>query len=403
MAVIGTTTLTNSIRALYTQDYLEAAMAMRLYDQLAAPVPGPSMAEMIKASAVNVPFLSDMTPGTAAISQSVDVTPQALVDAVAAITPTSRGEALKVSEQMLIQAYTNYGSNMSKVLGKNMMESVDLLALEQAVTGQAVNRYAARASLDAGTAAHRLSESVFSELHSELLSLKVPGFVNDKGEANTWMVIMHPTLLHDLRTNSSGSIKALGEYQQGGIHLAYELAALGPFRIIPHAGAKVFYAAGAANGTACSTTLVSEAAALSKTIVLTSATGATNGKWLTIGSVETGSTLYPTTERVKVDSVSGTVATIRGEGANGGLRFTHAAGSAVSNADSVYTAVFGGPASLLKLFAPDVGEFGKLVGPNVDGILEQFTEYGWKFYGGYGRPNESRVVRGEYSASVENV
>jgi hypothetical protein len=104
---------------------------------------------------------------------------------------------------------------------------------------------------------------------------------------------------------------------------------------------------------------------------------------------------------VKVTGASTTTLTIIGEGENGGLRFDHAAGTAVRNADSVYTIVFGGPGSLLKLYDPATGEFGKVVGPKVSGMADQWASIAWKFYGGYGKLTENRLLRGEYSTSYE--
>ena len=85
--------LSNSIRTQYIEDYLEGAEQERLYDQIAAPI-GKSMETLQRGSSVQVDFLSDMQPGTTAISEVADITPQALRDATASISPTSRGEAL---------------------------------------------------------------------------------------------------------------------------------------------------------------------------------------------------------------------------------------------------------------------------------------------------------------------
>jgi hypothetical protein len=73
----------------------------------------------------------------------------------------------------------------------------------------------------------------------------------------------------------------------------------------------------------------------------------------------------------------------------------------VSNRDSVYTVAFGGPESLVKLYAPTIGEFGEFVPPHVQGLLHQWTAAGWKFYGGYGRMTPKSVLRGEFSVSYE--
>lgn len=401
MSLQTTANLTNAIRTQYLSDYIAAAYGMRLYDQLAIPIPGITMEEAMRGSAVQWPYLSGMTPSTSTISQYSDITPQILRDAYGSLTPTSRAGALQWTEALEIQAYTNYGQERFKKLGENMMESIELLAQTAAVGGSWVERANARASLDAGTASHRASDSIFRAMHGMMLSMKVPGFIDANGEANTWAAIMHPYVFHDIC--ESGNVDSIGLYQDRGIHLNFELGQVGPFRLVVSPYAKVFGGAGIDHGTNVATTLSSAAKALDLTIVTTDDVSAnyTAGKLWTIGTEETGSTIYPTNERVKVTGASTTTLTIIGEGENGGLRFDHAAGEAVRNADSVYTIVFGGNGSLLKMYDPQTGEFGKVVGPKASGMADQWTSIAWKFYGAYGRMSENRILRGEYSVSYE--
>lgn len=286
---------------------------------------------------------------------------------------------------------------MFERVGKNMMESVDLLAQAAATQGSFVQRAAARASLDAGTSSNRPSDAEFSKAQSLLLSMKVPGFKFEGGE--TWAAIMHPYAFHDIR--EGGNVDSIGLYQDMGIHMNFELGKIGPFRLVVSPWAKVFGGAGADNASNVATTLASAATALGTTIVVAADTNIAAGQWLTIGTEETANTHYPTNERVKVVSISSTTVTIVGEGANGGLRFDHASGAAVRNADSVYTIVFGGPSSLVKVFATEIGEFGQVVGPKRTGNLDQFVTLAWKYYGNYGRVAENRLLRGEYCVSYE--
>lgn len=286
---------------------------------------------------------------------------------------------------------------MSKRVGKNMMESIDLLAQAAATQGSLVERTVARAALDAGEATHRASDAQMSEVQSQLLSMKVPGFKFDGGEV--WPAIMHPYVFHDIR--EGGNVDSIGLYQDKGIHLNFELGQVGPFRLVVSPWAKVFLAAGVVNGTPVDTTLDGAVEALALEIEVAADTNIAAGQWLAIGTEETANTHHPKNERVKVASISGTTVTIVGSGANGGLRFDHATGVAVSNADSAFTIVYGGPSSLAKLYATEIGEYGQVVGPKRTGNLDQFITLGWKFYGGYGRIAENRLVRGEYSVSYD--
>jgi hypothetical protein len=135
--------------------------------------------------------------------------------------------------------------------------------------------------------------------------------------------------------------------------------------------------------------------ALATTIVVAANTNMDVGDRVLIGSHETGNTHYPTNEIVTIAGINSTTITIAGEGANGGLRFDHATGVAVSNDDNVGTIVFGGPESLMKAYDPQVGEYGDVVGPKKEGLLNQFESLSWKWYGAYARPIENRIVRYE--------
>lgn len=400
MTVQTTSNLTNSIRTQYVEQYMDAAYGARFYEQLAIAVPQISPEQAIKGSSVQVDFLSSMAPATSAISQVNDITPQILADATASITPTSRADALQWSENLDIQAYTDYGQARFRKLGENLMESIEILAVDAACNGSWVERAVARASLDAGTPAHRASDSLFRKYHGMLQSLKVPGWRNDMGEI-VWVALMHPFVFHDIA--ESGNVDSIGIYQNAGIHLGFELGQIGPFRLAVSAYAKVFMGAGADNATAVADTLGAANARLDKTLTTTSddSASATAGLFWNVGTEETGSTFYPTNERVKVLSAATTTLTIAGEGENGGMRFAHDSGATINNNDSVYPIVFGGPGSLVKVYAPGVGEFGEVVGPKATGLADQFTSIAWKWYGGYGRLKENSLLRHECSTSYE--
>jgi N4-gp56 family major capsid protein len=399
MAIQTTSNLSNAVRTKYSAAYLQAAMSQRVYDQLAIPV-GDSKFRLESGNWLGSSYLfnfaSDMTPSTSAISQSVDIVPQVLRDSTASITPTSRGDALQWAEALDLQAYTPYGEQRFTALGKNMMESVDLLAQAEALQGGLVKRAVARASLDAGTSGHRFTDSAIAQMASLVKTLKCPPL-----EDGSLVCIVHTDAFYDLV--QGGNVVTIAQQVKPEILMNQEVGSWAGFRIIATPWAKVFGGAGADNGSNAATTLNGAVNALAKTIVVAADTNITAGLYLTIGTEETGNTHHATNElvRVSADYSSGTTVDIIGEGANGGLRFDHASGISVRNADNAYPAVFGSRGSLIKVFANEVGEFGETVGPKDDGILNQFTSLGWKFYGGYGLVAENYIARGEYSSSLQ--
>jgi hypothetical protein len=403
MTVQTTSNLTNSLRTQYVADYLDRIYGQRLYDQIASPIGGISPEQAMQGATVQVDFLSSMSLVSAVISQTADMTPSILFDATASTSVTSRGAALQWAENLDIQVYTDYAMRRIEKLADNAVESIEVIANFAATTGTFVERAAARASLDAGTAAHRASDSIFRQMHGKMLSLRVPGFRNEAEEANTFAAIMHPYVFHDV--SESGNVDAIGTYQDKGIHLNFELGQVGPFRLVVSPNAKTFFGAGAANADTTVTSVNSATSPLA-TSFNTSTTLTSAGNlpeiW-TIGTLETGDVHYPMNEQIQVGTAvtSSIISSFVGTGENGGLRFAHASTDTVNNSDSVYTVVFGGPDSLYKLYAPSVGEFGEVVGPKVSGLAEQFASVAWKFYGNYGRLTENRLVRGEYSTSYE--
>src|SRR3972149_461381 len=403
-AAAGGQALSNSVRTQYVEDYLEGAQMVRFYDQLASPI-GKNLEELQRGTSVQVEFLSEMRVATSAISEVVDITPQALRDATASLTPTSRADALQASELILIQAYTNYGAKMYSKVGRGMMEAVEVLARDAATQGSnfwrgGTTKVAARSTLDAGTSGHRADDIMFNSIASRIETLKVPGYSGfANGPGATWGAYTHPYVYGDIR--QGGNVVSIAQYQKADIILNSELGALGKFRLVISPWAKVFGGAGAANAAAGETTLQTAVNALAASMNGAGGTQhATFGQgWLSMNTTaESGNTHQPEAERVLYVGHTGSTVTILGEADNGGFRFPHAAGSRVTNDDTVYTIVFGGPESLAKIYATSVGEYGQIVGPRRDGLVDQFISLGYKWYGGFGILVQSRIMRAEVSS-----
>lgn len=399
MADFNTTSnIDGAIRTQYLADYIEGAKQIRFYDQLAAPI-GVNMAELSNGSSVTWNYLSGLNPSTQTISETTDIPTVTFVDATGSITKTSLANAVVCSEKLLNNAYTDYGSKWYKRLGENMTESLDILARDAACGGSWAfsNAMVARAALDAGTAAQRLTKSQFGIASVMLSNMKVPQYMTARG--GRWMALFHPYALNDLMQDTV--ITAVGEYQDKGMIMNWELGELNGFSLVVNPWAKIFYGAGADNTTNIATTLSAAATRLDKTVTVASGSNIAVGMKLAIGTEETASTFYPTNEEVICSGISGTTVTLIGSGENGGLKYDHASGVAVRNADHVVPVIFGCPESLVKVYDPEVGEYGEMIPPERDGNVKQFVKAGWKWYGNYGRMAENRLLRLEVSLSLQ--
>ena len=403
----GSVALSNSVHARWTDAYEDSFYNTRLYDQLSSAPIGKPMSELARGSQVNFTFISHLEPGTSAISEVNDISPQALVDATASISPTSRGEAIQSSETLFLREAMGFPDKWPVLLGENSAESVDKLASDAALQGTMFKRAAVRSSLDAGTTGHRMSENVFVEAAAQIQDLRVPMFLDPDGALKESLLsIMSPMAYHDFRLEASSDIVTVGQQQQAGIILNWELARFGPFRLLVSPLSKIFYGAGAANGTSVATTLAAAVARLGTSLTVAASTNmeqvvGSDPAYLFVGITETGSTHLADNERVWLTGFTGSTGTIIGQGPNGGFRYAHESTNTVNRSDSVHPVIFGGPQSLQKIYAVEIGEFGQMVGPKKDGVLDQFVTLGYKWHGQYGRIAENRLLRLEVSTSED--
>jgi len=401
--ITTTSQLSDSLRAQYESDYVEAALPIRTYDQIATPLPGDlSMADITKGSSVVIPFLSDLAPSTDTISETVDADPVTFEDTNTSITPTSRMSYVKTSEQLMNQAYTNFGSAYYKRVGEQMMESVDLIAKDVAL-GCSLVRYGShstRATLDAGTADDYLNMPMFAYAGTMLNTMRAPMF--DTLTGTKGIAIVHPFAWADF-TQTDAHWVAAAEYQDKSMFLNWEAGEVLGFKVIVSPYAKVLWGAGAANASAISTTTTAASKALATTLVLSSSAGVVAGKHIMIGTIESSTTFYGTNEYATIVSWASATntATVVGMGHNGGLRYAHASGATVSNADNVAAVIFAGKGSLKKIYDVNTGEFGTVVGPYLDGSVRQWANLGWKWRGNYGRISESWLLRQECALGID--
>lgn len=404
MAIQTTTIQSNAVGTRYTLRYQRGAKQYRYYDQFAGNIMSDSQYNLESRRGMGTTytfqFASRLTPGSTAVSETVDVVPQIIRDATATISTTSLAEAVKWSQLLTLESFMDEWGQRAEVVGMNAMESIENQAIAAGLQGTFVQRAAARASLDAGTTGHNFTEAAVWTAGAKLAAMKAPQYVDETGGKN-WMYIAHTDASYDLV--HGGNLVNVALYQDKMLLLNGEVGRIGEFRAIHTPFAKVFYGAGATNASSSATTLNDTSAlALDTTVVVTSSTNVSAGRHLTVGTIETASTFYPTTETITWVSGTTTV-TFIGAGANAGFRYDHANGETFNNSDNVYPVLYGSPDSLVKVYASDVGEFGQLVGPKTWGLVDQWQSLGWKWFGAYGIVAQNRLIRGEYSSSLDNV
>ena len=337
------------------------------------------------------------------ISETVDIPAQNLRDTTASIAPTSRGDAIQDSEKLLLENYTDYGSKRFEILGENMIETLEALCIDSALAGSMVQRARSRTTLNSATAGDRFTDAEVFKAGNRLKEMRCPSVMDADGVAvpSGHIAAMHPDAYFDLL--QGGHVSSIMDYQDKNILFAGEVGEIGGFRLVASPFAKVFGGAGTAQANTSDTYLLSAAAEQGDaSISVTTGTNTEYGRYLMIGTEETGDTFYPENERVVW--VSGTTTTvIVGGSPSGGLRYDHPATDYVYNSDGVYPVLFGGPHSLAKIYATEVGEYGEVVGPKRDGLVDQFVSLGWKWYGAYAIMNENWLVRGEYASSLDDV
>jgi len=328
MAVSQLSTLPQSLRVQFLNNYASGGKRARLYDMFAAPIDSLSaaagaaqaMADLKKGGTVRVTFISDMEISTTSLSEVQDIVPQTLEDQTQDVTVDFYGDGMQVSQKALIERFTDYGVRMARAVGLNMMESVDFHAAQAGLIGSLVFRpgNVARAALNAGT--HDITHEQFMYAAARLSQFNTPGWEGPNRPTN-WAALTNHFVVGDLARTTP--LINVAQYQDRDVILNNEVGKVQSFKVLANGRAKIFHGAGLANGNDLDTTLTTAATALDKTLSFTDAQ-TTVGQWVNIGTIETGNTFQPLNERAKVVGYTAGTCTVVGESENGGIRFDHA-------------------------------------------------------------------------------
>lgn len=394
---------TNGVRTRYESEYRKGADSVRLYDQFAGSM---KETDITRGTTIVAAALSEMQPRPTAAVASItqDFEPQVIDDVTAQITVDMYNDGLKSHQKVLLTQFSPMAAKFARAVGRNMMETVDHLAARVCTEGDIVlypAAIASRITLDGATASdgHSLSESIFTTVGT-MTELWDGNSLRDGSKIS----IMDPWAYADLLRNAGGNLIKVQQYTEYGKNMLLnnEIGSLNGFRIIKHALAKCFYGTGAVRTSNYSDTSSLALKPGDKTITPT--TNTTNilvGHWMTIGTPQTGASSDATElcETVFVTAKDATTITFVGSGPFGGLRYAHPALTPIINKWHVHPVVFGGPNSIAKAYSKELGEYGELVTPFQTGNAKQWTNWSWKWFGGYGRLAENSLMRGEFASA----
>lgn len=301
--------------------------------------------------------------------------------------PVAKRVAAQVAEQQA--AYLNYYIREKMSQGTRVLRT---------------NGEATRVLL-ANTAVPTLN--FLTQIEATMRAMRVQPF--DDG---CYVAMVHPLGIGEL----AKLLQTVGQYSDpkliytgepmAGPKLPNEAFRIGGLRFVADPDGKIFLGTGVAAQAA--TTLTSDAAAGDTTIAVAEATGLAVGNYATIGTLESGSTSYPTTEQVKITATTASTgaATLTIEGAgnsatNYGLKFAHASGVSVIEAANVVGMDVVGKNSCFGIYDSGMGmEGNQFVKTSTATFLPNILfDCGWHWIGGATIVGKN-ILRAEFGTAM---
>ncbi len=412
MGTTTTTTLADTVKAVYDADYLVEVQNSAVFSQLVDWRWAVSGDPRTHGSTREIPTFGRTEPIATARTITEDATPVVMFDGYVTLTPYYYDFVMQKSILLDLQDYVSIGKPISREVARNGSESVDRLIRGVCIGGSYVWRYGqvARASLVYATTGHKASVANLSAIMAQVRSRGILGFSDN----NSLVAPIHPLLAVDLLADSTFlAAEEYGPSQMKGIMNAevgmYKLMNL---RFLSSYTAKLYLSGGTALQAATTTTAALAAGAT--TVPVTEQTGLTAGAWISLGTLEGAGTLQTdgTTldrhEMVLVTAQAGSSGagnlTVQGigtpdSGTNVGCRFAHTSGVAVTEACTVAAVPICGTESILGTYATMWGKtpknFEHSVATHAPDIL---YDYGWQWYGGFTR-HERALLVAEFAVS----
>jgi hypothetical protein len=403
MGTITTTTLADSVAALYDADYLVEMQTKPVFSQLVNwrwKVTGDARSH---GSTRQIPVYGTTEPAITARTITEDATPVVMFDGYVTMTPYYYDYVMQKSALLDLQAYTEAGKAIVYEVAQNAIISRDSICRAACVGGSYAWRYGgvARTALVYATSGHKASLSNFAAVMAQIQARGTKGF----GDNDSMVAPVHPLMAYDVLADST--FLAMEEYGPGGMKSLMN-AEIGKYkllnlRFLSSRTAKLYLAGGSTVSNA-HTHLSAAVAAGATAATVDSGTGFAAGDYLSLGTLEAAGTLQTdgtTTDRqemVQLLSVSTNDLTWIGVGSpdsatNTGCRFVHASGADVVESCTVAAVPICGSESILgtysEMFGKDPKHFEHPVITHAPGLL---YDYGWQWYGGFTRHERSLIV-----------
>lgn len=357
MTVTTSSVLDNSVVTQYDADYILNFHMNQLWARLAGEQSqrkvSPSGAGK-KGKTVQLAVYEPIEPPTDHLTENLDVVPKTFDDTYVECTIYEEGDVIQTSRFLSMVAYTDVLAAAAKILAKQHADRQDTIVRNAIVFAQQRTIYGGggTARNDLNTTDDKLTYAKFVEAEMLASSQGIPPLSD-----GTYFTIVHPMAMLDIAgwdewkyqlQNGRTDLIEKGLITNEG-RLPFERGRLSNIRICVHPSGKMFLGAGTA--TQAATTLSAATAAGATSITVADATGLAVGNKITVGTLESSTTAYPTTEQCEITDITSTpTLTVKGIGnafGNYGLKYAHDAGESVVEAPNVLAIPILGPESFL--------------------------------------------------------
>lgn len=191
-----TATLSNQVLAAYDRAAFMALREGAIFDQFARVKPGNVTSP---GSSVSFLFWSDLSPATAALSETVDVDAVGLSDSKVTVTPAEHGNSVLVTIKMRKNSFSlGFDSEVADIVAYNMLDSVETLA-EIALTAGGTE-----VTVDGGAEASLTAGDVLTmaKIREQVAILR--GDKVRPSSGSNFDVIIHPEVSYDIMADTAG-------------------------------------------------------------------------------------------------------------------------------------------------------------------------------------------------------